>query len=89
MRRCGNSYLCVGARTWRLTRPLSPSLGPVSCLQSSLRAVEASLGLGGSQEESLVQLQQSIAPAFLPPKPVARALQRIAASQVRRHAAGG
>lgn len=61
----------------------------MSCLQSSLRAVEASLGLGGSQEESLVQLQQSIAPAFLPPKPVARALQRIAASQVRRHAAGG
>ncbi|KAL4431610.1 hypothetical protein ABPG77_001452 [Micractinium sp. CCAP 211/92] len=49
---------------------------------SSLRAVEASLGLGASHEESLVQLQQSIAPAFVPPKPVARALQRIAASQI-------
>lgn len=55
---------------------------PLHRLQSSLRAVEASLGLGGSREESLVQLQQSIAPAFVPPKAVARAMQRIAANQI-------
>ncbi|KAL4458976.1 hypothetical protein ABPG75_013841 [Micractinium tetrahymenae] len=54
---------------------------PLHRLQSSLRAVEASLGLGGAREESLVQLQQSIAPAFPPPRTVARALQRIAANQ--------
>lgn len=60
----------------RYPDPSGPSL------QSSLRAVEASLGLGGSREESLVQLQQSIAPAFVPPKAVARAMQRIAANQV-------
>ena len=44
--------------------------------------MEATLGLAGQQQDSLVQLQQSIAPAFAPPKAVARALERIAAKQV-------
>ncbi|PSC76568.1 hypothetical protein C2E20_0772 [Micractinium conductrix] len=51
---------------------------------SSLRAVEATLGLAGQQQDSLVQLQQSIAPAFAPPKAVARALERIAAKQIQK-----
>lgn len=44
--------------------------------------MEHSLGLAGAQEESLVQLQQSIAPALTPPPALARVLQRIAAKQV-------
>lgn len=52
-------------------------------LQAGVRAVEAGLGMGGRTEESLVQLQQSIAPAFRPPPAVARVMQRIAAKQVR------
>ena len=52
-------------------------------LQSGLRAVEQTLGLAGQQQESLVQLQQSIAPALAPPAAVTRLLQRIAAKQVR------
>ncbi|EFN53317.1 hypothetical protein CHLNCDRAFT_137004 [Chlorella variabilis] len=49
---------------------------------SGLRAVEQTLGLAGQQQESLVQLQQSIAPALAPPAAVTRLLQRIAAKQI-------
>jgi hypothetical protein len=57
---------------------------PLHRLQSSLRAVEQSLGLGATQAESLVVLQQSIAPALAPPPALAKMLQRIAAKQVGR-----
>lgn len=50
--------------------------------QAGLRAVEHTLGLAGAQEESLVQLQQSLAPALKPPPALAKALQRIAAKQI-------
>ena len=65
----------------RLANRHRPS--PMHRLQSGLRAVEAQLGLGGGQgQESLVQLQQSIAPAVAPPAAVVRVLQRIAAKQI-------
>ena len=51
-------------------------------LQASLRSLEHSLGLVGQQDASLVQLQQSVAPAFTPPASLARMMQRIAAKQV-------
>ncbi|KAI3436210.1 hypothetical protein D9Q98_002264 [Chlorella vulgaris] len=57
---------------------------PLHRLQSSLRAVEQSLGLGATQAESLVVLQQSIAPALAPPPALAKMLQRIAAKQITR-----
>ena len=60
----------------RAPRPLR------STPQAGLRAVEQSLGLAGPQEASLVQLQQSIAPALTPPPALARVLQRIAAKQI-------
>lgn len=44
--------------------------------------MEQGLGLVGGEGESLVQLQQSIAPAFRPPASVARVMQRIAAKQI-------
>jgi hypothetical protein len=53
-------------------------------LQSSLRSLEHTLGLVGQQDASLVQLQQSVAPAFTPPASVARMLQRIAAKQIEK-----
>jgi hypothetical protein len=43
---------------------------------------EQTLGLASQRQESLVQLEQSIAPAFAPPKAVTKLLQRIAAKQV-------
>ena len=65
----------------RLVNRHKPS--PMHRLQSGLRAVEAQLGLGAGQgQESLVQLQQSIAPAVAPPAAVVRMLQRIAAKQI-------
>ena len=65
----------------RLVNRHKPS--PMHRLQSGLRAVEAQLGLGAGQgKESLVQLQQSIAPAVAPPAAVVRMLQRIAAKQI-------
>lgn len=51
-------------------------------MQASIRSLEHSLGLVGQQDTSLVQLQQSVAPAFTPPASLARMLQRIAAKQV-------
>lgn len=53
-------------------------------LQASIRSLEHSLGLVGQQDTSLVQLQQSVAPAFTPPASLARMLQRIAAKQIEK-----
>ena len=92
MRGCGVGW---GAnRGWRALQPahrLLPSclLSSTNALaawparlQASLRSLEHTLGLVGQQDISLVQLQQSVAPAFTPPASLARMLQRIAAKQV-------
>jgi hypothetical protein len=56
--------------------------GPLHGFRKALHTFEESL-IGRHAHESLVELRQSVAPAFLPPPPLDRILRKITAAQVQ------
>lgn len=56
--------------------------GPVHAVQKALHNFEDRLS-GKHNDISLVQLEQSVAPALVPPPPLDRVLKKIAATQIR------